>query len=196
MTAPRRARVTRKTTETFVELTLVLDGTGTSTIATGIGFLDHLLASLAKHARFDLELACRGDLAVDDHHTAEDCALALGTALDLALGERRGIRRFGSAFAPLDEALARAVVDLSGRPFALVDLGLVREAIGGLSCENIPHVVSSFATAARACVHLDLLRGANDHHRAEAAFKALALALRMAVQLDGHDDVPSTKEVL
>ena len=196
MSAPRQAQVTRETTETVVELTLVVDGTGTSKVATGIGFLDHLLATLAKHARFDLELECRGDLGVDDHHTAEDCALALGTALDLALGERRGIRRFGFAFAPLDEAMARAVVDLSGRPFSVVDLGLVREAIGGLSCENIPHVVSSFATAARACVHLDMLRGANDHHRAEAGFKALALALRMAVALDGHDDVPSTKGVL
>jgi imidazoleglycerol-phosphate dehydratase len=196
MTAPRQAHVSRATAETAIELTLVIDGSGTSTIATGIGFLDHLLATLAKHARFDLVLECRGDLGVDDHHTAEDCALALGTALDLALGERRGIRRFGFAFAPLDEAMARAVVDLSGRPFAVVDLGLVREGIGGLSCENIPHVVSSFATAARACVHLDTLRGANDHHRAEAGFKALALALRMAVQLDGHDDVPSTKGVL
>jgi len=196
VTAPRRAQVTRKTTETCVELTLGLDGSGTSTVASGIGFLDHLLATLAKHARFDLVLTCRGDLNVDDHHTAEDCALALGTALDLALGERRGIRRFGSAFAPLDEAMARAVVDLSGRPFAVVDLGLVRDTIGGLSCENIPHVVSSFATAARACVHVDMLRGANDHHRAEAGFKALALALRAAVERDGHDDVPSTKEVL
>jgi len=196
VSAPRQAQVKRDTSETSIELTLVLDGSGTSTVATGIGFLDHLLATLAKHARFDLVLTCRGDLAVDDHHTAEDCALALGTALDLALGDRRGIRRFGSAFAPLDEALARAVVDLSGRPYAVVELGLVREAIGGLSCENIPHVVSSFATAARACVHLDTLRGANDHHRAEAAFKALALALRMAVRRDGHDDVPSTKGIL
>jgi imidazoleglycerol-phosphate dehydratase len=196
MNAPRKAHVTRTTAETAIELTLVLEGDGTSTIRTGIGFLDHLLATLAKHARFDLALECKGDLAVDDHHTTEDCALAFGAALDLALGERRGIRRFGSAFAPLDEALARAVVDLSGRPFAVVDLGLVRDAIGGLSCENIPHLVSSIAIAARACVHLDTLRGANDHHRAEAAFKALALALREAVRLDAHDDVPSTKGVL
>ena len=196
MNAPRQAEWTRTTAETAITLTLVLDGSGASRIATGIGFLDHLLAALAKHARFDLVLDCRGDLAVDDHHTAEDCALALGTAFDRALGERRGIRRFGSAFAPLDEALARAVVDLSGRPFAIVDLGLVREAIGGLSCENVPHFVSSFATAARLCVHLDVLRGSNDHHRAEAAFKALALALREAVGRDAHDDVPSTKGVL
>lgn len=196
MSARREGRVARATAETTIEATLVLDGSGSSEIATGIGFLDHLLATLAKHARFDLALTCRGDLAVDDHHTAEDCALALGAALDFALGERRGIRRFGTAFAPLDEALARAVVDLSGRPYAIVDLGLERDAIGGLSCENVPHIVSSFATAARACVHVDVLRGVNDHHRAEAAFKALALALRAAVARDGHEDVPSTKGIL
>lgn len=196
MSAAREGRVARATAETTIEATLVLDGSGSSAIATGIGFLDHLLATLAKHARFDLALTCKGDLAVDDHHTAEDCALALGAALDLALGERRGVRRFGSAFAPLDEALARAVVDLSGRPYAVVDLGLEREALGGLSCENVPHIVSSFATAARACIHVDVLRGANDHHRAEAAFKALALALRAAVARDGHEDVPSTKGIL
>ena len=196
MNAPRQARLSRTTSETAVTLELDLDGTGASTIATGIGFLDHLLATLAKHARFDLEVSCAGDLRVDDHHTAEDCALALGTAFDRALGERRGIRRFGSAYAPLDEALSRAVVDLSARPFAVAELGLVREAIGGLSCENVPHVVSSFAMAARICVHLDVLRGVNDHHRAESAFKALALALREAVRRDVHDDVPSTKGAL
>ncbi len=192
----RRATVRRTTTETAIELTLDLDGRGDARIETGIGFLDHLLATLTKHARFDLALTCSGDLHVDDHHTAEDCALALGAAVDQALGERRGVRRFGSAYAPLDEALARAVVDLSGRPYAVVELGLVREAIGGLSCENVSHVVASFATAARAAVHVDVLRGVNDHHRAEAAFKALALALRAAVARDVHDEVPSLKGVL
>jgi imidazoleglycerol-phosphate dehydratase len=192
----RRARITRKTRETAVELELVLDGTGQATVATGIGFLDHMLTSLAKHARFDLELSCAGDLEIDDHHTAEDCALALGQALDQALGERRGIARFGSAYAPLDEALARAVVDLSGRPCAVVDLGLEREALGQLACENVPHVFTSLATTGRMALHLDVLRGANDHHRAEAAFKALALALRAAVRRDGPDEVPSTKGVL
>ena len=192
----RRATIHRTTAETAIELTLDLDGSGSASVATGIGFLDHLLATLAKHARVDLSLACRGDLHVDDHHTAEDCALALGAALDQALGERRGVRRFGSAYAPLDEALARAVVDLSGRPFAVVDLGLTRETIGGLSCENVSHFVASFATSARAAVHVDVLRGANDHHRAEAAFKALALALRAAIERDAHDDVPSTKGTL
>lgn len=186
----------RETRETTVELTLRLDGTGAAQVNSGVGFLDHLLTTLAFHARFDLELKARGDLEVDDHHTAEDCALALGEAFDEALGERRGIARFGSAFAPLDEALARAVVDLSSRPFAAVSLGLAREKLGGLACENVAHVVRSFATAARITVHLDVLAGENDHHRAEAAFKGFALALREAVRRADSDDVPSTKGVL
>jgi len=192
----RTASVTRETLETRVAVELVLDGSGRSEVSSGIGFLDHMLGALAKHARFDLRLSCTGDLVVDDHHTAEDCALALGQALDQALGERRGIARFGSAFAPLDEALARAVVDLSGRPCAVVDLGLTREALGQLACENVPHVFTSLATAGRMALHLDVLRGSNDHHRAEAAFKAVALALRQAVRIEGPDQVPSTKGVL
>jgi imidazoleglycerol-phosphate dehydratase len=192
----RRAEVRRTTKETDVSVTLSLDGTGEARVETGVGFLDHMLSALAKHARLDLELTCRGDLVIDDHHTAEDCALALGSALDQALGDRRGITRFGSAYAPLDEALARAVVDLSGRPFAHVELGLVREALGGLACENVTHVMQSLAIAARATLHVDVLRGVNDHHKAEAAFKALALALRQAVALDGGLGVPSTKGVL
>jgi len=193
---PRGATVTRNTRETAVSATVVLDGTGKADVKTGIGFLDHLLETLVRHARFDLTLACRGDLTVDDHHTAEDCALALGGALDRALGERRGVARFGWAYAPLDEALARAVVDLSGRPFAAVALDLEREAIGGLACENIPHLLRSLATAARLTLHIDLLKGENDHHKAEAAVKALALALRQAVARSGFDDVPSTKGTL
>jgi len=192
----RRAEVHRQTRETDVQLTLALDGSGQASVASGIGFLDHLLTALARHARFDLTLACRGDLPVDDHHSAEDCALALGEALDRALGERRGVARFGHAFAPLDEALARAVVDLSGRPHATVELGLARERLGTLACENVVHVVASLAVAARATIHLDVLRGANDHHRAEAAFKALALALKQAVARDGSEEIPSTKGVL
>jgi imidazoleglycerol-phosphate dehydratase len=192
----RKATVERTTRETQVRATVALDGEGRAEVGSGIGFLDHLLTALARHARLDLELTCQGDLEVDDHHTAEDCALALGEALDRALGERRGIARFGSAYAPLDEALARAVVDLSGRPFAVVRLGLEREKLGALACENVGHVVRSLATAARACVHLEVLEGENDHHRAEAAFKALALALRAALARDGRDDVPSTKGVL
>jgi imidazoleglycerol-phosphate dehydratase len=192
----RRAAVSRKTLETAVEVELSLDGTGRVEVATGIGFLDHMLGSLVKHARFDLTLKCQGDLEIDDHHTVEDCGLALGQALDEALGERRGIARFGSAYAPLDEALARAVVDLSGRPCAVIELGLTRETLGTLACENLAHFFLSLATAGRMALHVDLLRGTNDHHRAEAAFKAMALALRQAVRLDGPDQVPSTKGVL
>ena len=192
----RSATVTRTTRETATHLTLDVDGAGKTTIKTGIGFLDHLLDALARHARFDLKLTCEGDLQVDDHHTAEDCALVLGEALDRALGERRGVNRFGSALAPLDEALARAVVDLSGRPFADIALGLERETIGGLACENVAHFLRSLATAARLTLHVDVLKGENDHHRAEAAFKATALALRQAVAQSGFDDVPSTKGTL
>jgi len=192
----RRAAVARKTLETAIEVELALDGAGRADVATGIGFLDHMLGALAKHTRFDLSLKCRGDLEVDDHHTVEDCALALGQALDQALGDRRGVARFGSAYAPLDEALARAAVDLSGRPCAVVELGLQREALGGLACENVAHFFASLAIAGRMALHVDVLRGANDHHRAEAAFKAAALALRQAVRVDGPDQVPSTKGVL
>jgi imidazoleglycerol-phosphate dehydratase len=192
----RRAAISRKTLETAISLELDLDGSGRAEVATGIGFFDHMLSALVGHGRFNLILKCQGDLEVDDHHTVEDCALALGQALDQALGERRGIARFGSAFAPLDEALARAVVDFSGRPCAVVDLGLKRVALGQLSCENIAHFFTSLATAGRMALHLDVLRGTNDHHRAEAAFKATALALRQAVRLDGSDQVPSTKGVL
>lgn len=189
----RSASLERTTGETSVRVTLKLDGAGTADVRTGIGMLDHLLQALARHARFDLTLSCTGDLQVDDHHTAEDCALALGQVLDRALGERRGINRFGWAYAPLDEALARAVADCSGRGLALIDLGLEREALGALACENVGHVLSSLATAARITLHVEVLRGANDHHRAEAAFKATALALRQAVGRSGFDDVPSTK---
>ena len=193
---PRTASVSRTTRETVTNVTLNLDGTGAADIATGIGFLDHMLTALTLHAGFDLHLSCRGDLHVDDHHTAEDCALAIGTAIGEALGDRAGITRFGSAYAPLDEALARAVVDCSGRPFVRTDLGLRRERLGDLSCENVGHVIGSMAIAARLTVHVDVLHGDNDHHRAEAAFKALALALRAAVRRDGAAGIPSTKGVL
>ena len=191
----RTAEISRKTRETEITVRLDLDGAGAAEVATGIGFLDHMLSTLAKHARFDLALSCKGDLGIDDHHTAEDCALALGAAIDQALGDRAGIERFGSAYAPLDEALARAVIDFSGRAYAYVRLGLEREALGGIACENLGHVLRSLATAARATLHVELLRGENDHHRAEAAFKATALALRQAVRVTGGG-VPSTKGVL
>ena len=179
-TTPRTATVERSTRETRISCRLNLDGSGDVAIATGIGFLDHMLTALAFHAGWDLELRCSGDLEIDDHHTAEDCALVLGEALNSALGDRAGIVRFGSAYAPLDEALARTVVDLSGRPWPQVDIGLKREMLGGLSAENVGHVLQSLAMAARCALHVDVLRGDNDHHRAEAAFKATALALRQA----------------
>ncbi len=191
----RTATITRTTGETRISCTLDLDGTGTADVQTGIGMLDHLLTALAKHGRLDLVLTCEGDLHIDDHHTAEDCAIVLGRALDQALGERRGVTRFGHAYAPLDEALARAVVDLSGRPWPEVRLDLRREMLGTIACENVTHVLNSLAIASRTTLHVDVLRGENDHHKAEAAFKAVALALRQAVRLDG-DAVPSTKGVL
>ena len=189
----RVATVSRSTRETAVTVTVNLDGTGKSDVVTGLRFLDHLLDSLTRHSRMDVALHAEGDLDVDDHHTAEDCALALGAAVDEALGDKRGIRRFADAHVPLDEALARAVIDLSGRPFAHVDLDLKRERIGDTAAEMIPHVLSSFAMAGHLTLHVDVLRGINDHHRAEAAFKAVAVALRQAVALDGHDEIPSTK---
>jgi imidazoleglycerol-phosphate dehydratase len=193
----RAATVERKTAETSIRVHLELDGTGRARVDTGLGFLDHMLTALAKHGRLDLELLCEGDLEIDDHHTAEDCALALGQALDQALGERRGIRRFGTGHAPLDEALARVVVDLSGRPWHEVRIGFRRETVGEVATENLTHFFQSLAIAGRMALHVDLLRGENDHHRAEAAFKALALALREAVARDGPaGEVPSTKGVL
>ena len=194
---PRTAVVRRKTRETTIDVECSLDGRGACAVQTGLGFLDHMLTTLAAHARLDLTLRCEGDLAVDDHHTVEDCALALGQCLDLALGDRAGVARFGSALAPLDEALARAVVDLSGRPHATVDLGLRRDRIGDVACENIAHFFASVSIAARLTLHMDVLRGANDHHKAEAAFKALALALRQAVRREpGLEGVASTKGTL
>ena len=192
----RTATIERKTNETDVRCTLCLDGEGKADVSTGIGFLDHLLSSWAKHARFDLTLRCDGDLPVDDHHSAEDCGLALGEAFSNALGDKRGIGRFGYAYAPLDEALSRAVLDISGRPFARIELHLQREAIGGLACENIGHVMGSMASSGRFTLHVDVLHGENDHHRAESAFKALALACRQAAARDGSDEIPSTKGVL
>jgi len=172
--------VKRASRETDIACELRLEP-GALSIATGVGFLDHLLTSLACHAGWSLKLACRGDLVVDDHHSVEDCAIVLGVALKEALACRGAIRRFGSAFAPLDEALARAVVDVSGRPFCDVSLQLEREMIGDLAAENVGHFLASVAANAGITLHVDVLKGANDHHKAEAAFKALALALREAL---------------
>jgi len=165
-------------------------------VSTGIGFLDHMYTALAKHSEMSLKMKCKGDLWIDDHHTAEDSAIALGTAFKQALGEVRGIRRYGTGFAPLDEALSRAVIDICSRPYCVTELGLRREKIGDLSTEMIHHIFYSFAMASGVTLHIDVLRGQNDHHRAESAFKALALAIREAIQKTDSNDVPSTKGVL
>ncbi len=191
----RSAELSRTTKETRIEVLLDLDGTGVAEISTGLGFLDHMLDALARHARFDLRLAATGDTEIDDHHTVEDCAIVLGRALDQALGDRRGIARFGHAYVPLDEALCRAVVDLSGRPWPEIHLPFSRPTIGEVATENLIHFFRSFAIEGRLAVHVDLIRGDNDHHKAESAFKALAVALRRAVTVEG-DGVPSTKGTL
>ncbi|KAI9855024.1 MAG: imidazoleglycerol-phosphate dehydratase [Vezdaea acicularis] len=167
-------------------------------IDTGIGFLDHMLHALAKHAGWSLEVRARGDLHIDDHHTSEDTFLALGTAYKACITPSLGLARFGSAYAPLDEALSRAVVDISNRPFSVIDLGLKREKIGDLSTEMLPHCLQSFAQTAGITLHVDCIRGDNDHHRAESAFKALAVALRTAsTRVSGREgEVVSTKGVL
>ncbi len=192
----RFAEVRRQTNETDVTVTLGLDDSRDVQVETGIGFLDHMVHALGFHGGFRLHVKCDGDLHVDDHHTAEDVAIALGTAFAEAVGDAAGIQRFAHAYAPLDEALARVVIDVSGRPHATVDLGLRREMVGDLACENVPHFFQSFATAGRVTLHVDVLRGANDHHRIEAAFKALARALRAATSRTGSGDVPSTKGTL
>lgn len=193
----RIAKIRRTTRETEIETSINLDGRQLLNIETGLGFFDHMLNAMAFHAGWDISLKCDGDLHIDDHHTIEDCGLTLGQALHNALGEKIGIARFGSCYAPLDESLARAVVDFSGRPFCVVDLGLKRDSIGNVACENLSHFFQSFAMAGKFTLHVDVLRGENDHHRAEAAYKATALALRQAVTVCSDKLlVPSTKGVL
>lgn len=192
---PRVFELSRSTGETEISVRVALDGEGKAEVATGLGFLDHMIAQIARHGRMDIALRCKGDLHIDDHHTTEDCGLALGGALLGLAGDRRGLRRFGHAYAPLDEALARVVVDLSGRPWPEVHLGLRREKLGDVACENLVHFLQSLAMAGRMNLHVDVLRGENDHHRVEASFKALALALRQAFTVEGGG-VPSTKGVL
>jgi imidazoleglycerol phosphate dehydratase HisB len=191
----RRAEIERETTEVSIRGHLDLDGTGISEVKTGLGFLDHMLTTLAKHGRFDLALVATGDTEVDDHHTVEDCAIVLGRALDEALGDRNGISRFGYAYAPLDESLSRAVIDLSGRPWPEISIDFSRDSIGEVATENLVHFLRSFAIEGRMALHVDLLRGDNDHHKAESAFKAVAMALRSAISADGAG-VPSTKGTL
>jgi imidazoleglycerol-phosphate dehydratase len=194
----RRASVRRETVETRIEVDLNVDGAGHADVATGIGFYDHMLAAFARHGRFDLRVAAEGDLHVDAHHTMEDVALALGQAFDQALEDRAGIIRMGSALVPLDEALVQTVIDISGRPFAALAFDFVGERIGEAPTEMVPHVLRSFATAARITLHVRQLAGANDHHIAEAAMKSLGRALDQATTLDARiaDQVPSTKDTL
>jgi imidazoleglycerol-phosphate dehydratase len=189
----RRSIRTRTTRETSIRIELVLDGTGQANVQTGVGFYDHLLSSLAHHALFDLSVEAGGDLEVDEHHTVEDVALTLGEALSEALGDREGITRFGDASVPMDEALATAVIDLSGRPYAVLELAFRGERVGALSTQLVEHALEAFARKAGATLHLRA-SGRNDHHVAEAAFKALARALRAAVAIDPRRaGIPSTK---
>lgn len=189
----RTADIARKTAETDVTVRLDLDGTGRAAVATGIGFLDHLLTSFAHHGMLDLDVTAVGDLEVDDHHTVEDTALVLGAAFADALGDRAGIVRYGDATVPMDEARASAVVDVGGRPYAVVDLPFRSERIGALSTQMIPHAVEALARTAGFTIHLTG-SGANDHHIAEAAFKALARAVRSAASIDPRrSGIPSTK---
>ncbi len=196
-TAPdtaRAATVARETSETKVHVALTLDGQGRSRNATGIGFLDHMLDLFARHGRFDLEARCAGDLHVDDHHTAEDVGIALGKAFREALADKAYIRRYGAACVPMDEALVRTAVDLSGRFYLVFNVGFTREKVGDLSTEMVRHFWYSFAEQAGCNLHIDLLHGENAHHVVEAIFKSAARALREAVARDfGGDPLPSTK---
>lgn len=189
----RRSSVSRETKETSVKLSLDLDGSGRATVSTGVGFFDHLLESFAHHSLIDIEVATEGDLHIDEHHTVEDTALVLGSGLAEALGDRAGISRFGSATVPMDEALATAAVDVGGRPYAVVDLDFATERIGQLGTQMIPHAIEALARSAGFTIHLSA-RGSNDHHVAEAAFKALARAVRFAVEPDERrEGIASTK---
>lgn len=192
----RTATVERSTRETTVSVTIDLDGSGAAEINTGVGFFDHLLTSLSHHSLIDITVRTDGDLEVDDHHTVEDTALVLGEALSEALGDRAGIVRFADAKVPMDEAVAEAVLDVSGRPYAVIDLPFTTDRIGNLTTQNIPHALEAFTRTAGLTLHLSA-RGANDHHIAEAAFKALARALRGALAFDPRrSGVPSTKGTL
>jgi imidazoleglycerol-phosphate dehydratase len=194
--AGRRVSLERTTRETTVALTLDLDGAGRASIATGVGFYDHLLGSLAHHGLFDLEVRATGDLQVDEHHTVEDVALVLGSAFAEALGDRAGIARFGDARVPMDESLASAVVDIGGRPYAVIDLPFRGERAGELPLQLVEHALEAFARTAGATIHVSG-SGRNDHHLAEAAFKALGLALRAACTADPRrTGVASTKGAL
>ena len=192
----RTATVERATSETRITLTIDLDGSGRSNIDTGVGFFDHMLTAFAHHGLFDLDVSAKGDLEIDDHHTVEDTALALGEAISKALGDRAGITRFGDAVVPMDEARASVALDISGRPYAVLDLQLGTERVGELTTQNISHLLEALTRTAGLTLHITSV-GSNDHHVAEAAFKALGRALRTAVTIDPRrSGIPSTKGTL
>ncbi|MFB6279065.1 MAG: imidazoleglycerol-phosphate dehydratase HisB [Salinibacter sp.] len=194
---PRTASVERTTAETSVAVDLNLDGDGTYDVDTGVGFFDHMLDLFAKHGGLDLTIQCDGDLAVDDHHTVEDVAITLGQTLRQALGDKAHIARYGHAYVPMDDALARAVIDLSGRSYYQFEAALDREQVGDLSTEMVEHVWRSISEHARCNLHLTVLHGHNAHHKIEALFKAAARALRSAVRRHpDHAQVASTKGTL
>ena len=191
----RNGRSERKTLETNVRVTLSLDGTGKHDLQTGIGFLDHMLSQIARHGLFDLEVRADGDLHIDAHHTVEDVGICIGQAFDDALGDRSGIARMGSATVPMEESLALVAVDVGGRPMCDFQGDFSGDSVGQLDTQLIPHFISSLADNMRANIHVHILSGGNDHHRAEAVFKALARSLDVATALDPRRDgqVPSTK---
>jgi imidazoleglycerol-phosphate dehydratase len=191
----RSAKIERNTLETQITVSLELDGTGVSRLETGVPFLDHMLDQIARHGLVDLEIDARGDLHIDAHHTVEDIGITLGQAFAEAVGEKKGIRRYGHAYVPLDEALSRVVIDLSGRPGLVFDVAFVRSAIGSFDVDLFHEFFQGFVNHARVTLHVDNLRGANAHHQAETVFKAFGRALRMAVEPDSRlgGVVPSTK---
>lgn len=193
----RTAKISRKTNETDITIELNLDGSGQHDIATGVGFLDHMLTHIAVHGLFDLTVKAAGDLHIDAHHTVEDVALTLGSAFDQALGDRTGIVRMASFYAPMDETLAFIALDLSGRPYAVIDAEWATPSVGVIPASLFPHFLESFAINARCNLHARVLYGRDDHHKAEALFKALARALDAATMIDERrTSVPSTKGTL
>ena len=196
-TAGRRARVERRTKETTITVEVDLDGSGRAELATGVPFLDHMLDQVARHGMLDLDIRARGDLHIDAHHTVEDIGITLGQAVAKALGDKAGISRYGHAYVPLDEALSRAVIDLSGRPGLIYHIPFTRAMIGAFDVDLVHEFFQGFANHALATLHLDNLRGDNAHHQAETVFKAFARALRAAVAVDPRaSGVPSTKGTL
>jgi imidazoleglycerol-phosphate dehydratase len=194
----RRARLERNTNETRITVAVDLDGAGTYDVKTGVGFFDHMLEQLARHSLVDLELACAGDLHIDAHHTTEDCGIAIGQAVAQALGDRRGIQRYGAMLLPMDEALIRVALDLSGRPFLVWSVDLPATRLGDWDTELAREWFQAFAQHAGATLHVERLAGTNTHHIVEACFKGLARALRQAIEIDPRraDAVPSTKGTL